>query len=192
MQLNHGRGQTSVMHLVDECCYTEVVEPAPLKAPEPGMSVEELEVIEAHVAKKLLEQNGWAILAELHRNCLTQLGLTKFFVLPVIATMDEIKVRLGDHADEFETAFDQLREDIEAASASVLELASMHTTRTETPVAEELTEIEALADLYNTMLNQLDTVIGQKMLSQLAVLQEYGISADNLTNVYNTIVAPQQ
>jgi hypothetical protein len=210
----HARGETSALVQIDELPYyatgqaTNVVldkeqdivlvqepthfgaeEDPVLKGPEKGMSVEELTKFESEIAAKLLEQNGWEILAELARNAAEQIGVTKCYVLPIIYAMDDVLAKLGEHAEQFEQAFAELRGNIDQAAQALLTLTKQHQDKRGVPQAEDYEVVAILADGYNNLLHQFDTSVGTMMLKQMEDLEQFGINGEYLFEVYQKVEA---
>lgn len=183
------RGGTSAIAHIDELGYlgqppAEHGVGEGIEAPSEMMSPEQLTAVEAHIATKMLEQNGWAILDELFRTTGEAIGHTKFYVLPTLVSLPKIKEALGEHGESFVTMFTELQGDIETISQTLLSLRKEHAGKVHLPTADEFVTISNLADAYNNLMHQLDLVVGQKVLDQLAILDVVGLGSDHLAEVY--------
>lgn len=132
------------------------------------------------VAEKLLAANGWSILSKLAMIIVELIQTTQLYVLPVFASIEEIKPQLGEQGEAFVERFDILRSDLADISELVVALSRRHAGRDGEVAAEDMDLVSELTSGYSNIQTQMETKVGPEMMDQLAILEAAGISAEYL------------
>lgn len=148
----------------------------------PNMSVEEQDklreemlTMQATVANEALKSPvGWDIITGLAKVGSGKLLATSAFVIPVMASAEQINADLPD-AEGFQKSFKVLREDIRASAEAIKALAVQHQGRTGEPLDIELPLLFELSNNYNDEITRIETVIDPLILSLCDQLRDGGI-----------------
>lgn len=130
----------------------------------------------ATVARELIKQSGWSIVAELAGAVAQGLNSTSLVVYPISVKLDEYKALLTD-PEGFEAKYNTLRKDVLNMSAVMVELYKHHEGKTGAPATEEeLVLCNGLTLGYSTLQGTLESAIHPLMLNIVSELEAVGIT----------------
>lgn len=135
----------------------------------------EMLVMQSTVADQALKSPvGWDIINGLAKVGSGKLLATSAFVIPVMASAEQINADLPD-AEGFQKSFKALQQDIRASGLALKALTVQHQGRTGEPLDTELPLLFSLSNDYNDEITRIETVIDPLILSLCDQLRAGGI-----------------
>lgn len=136
---------------------------------------EEMLVMQSTVAEEVLKSPvGWDIITGLAKVGGGKLLATSAFVIPVMASAEQINAELPD-AEGFQKSFKSLREDIRTSADAIKALGTKHKGRSGEPLDIELPLLFELSASYNDEITRIETVIDPLIMSLCDQLRDGGI-----------------
>jgi hypothetical protein len=146
----------------------------------PEMSREMAVAVQSSVADKLLQAKGWDILKQLFLITSELLQTTQLFVYPVIAEIELVKEKMGEHFEAFDKDFTALKEDLATMSGALVALSKQHEGKEGTVHADDHMLVVELASGYSNLQTQMETKVGPELMKQMSLLEAAGVGADVL------------
>lgn len=129
----------------------------------------------SEAASELLAQDGWNIVHALHGAALDSINQTALFTLPVMANLDEYKLKLTD-AEGFEKRFATLSNDVTQVMVVVKALGAKSLDKKGKPTQADLELISKLTMDYSRVQSHIEQAIQPLILVLVEELEAVGIT----------------
>lgn len=129
----------------------------------------------SEAATELLNQDGWSIVRQLHAASLEAINQTGLVVLPVMANMEEYKLKLSDPVG-FEKRFATLSNDITHLMVAVKALGERSADKKGKPTPAELDTIGKLTMDYTKIQGHIEAAVQPLILVLVEELEAAGIT----------------
>jgi hypothetical protein len=126
-------------------------------------------------ATALLQQDGWAIVRELHAAALDSISQTGLAVLPIMANLDDYKLILKDPVG-FEQRFETLSNDISMVMVTAKALGAKSEGKTGKPNAADIELISSLTMDYTKVQGYIERSIQPLILVLIDELEAVGVT----------------
>lgn len=136
------------------------------------------------VAERLLEAQGWDIIAQLFKITSQMVQTTSMYVLPVITEEELIREKLGEYYEAFAQSFQLLRDDLGTMTELLIALSKRHEGRAGAVAEEDNILVTEIALGYSKLQTQMEDQVGPEMFKQMQQLEAAGVGADVLLEAF--------
>lgn len=129
----------------------------------------------AEASEQLLQQDGWSIVREMHASVLDSINQTGLVVLPIMANLDDYKLKLKD-PQGFEQRFQTLSDDITSIMGTASVLGAQSEGKTGKPTEAEISQISGLTMAYTKVQGYIERTVQPLILVLVDELEAVGIT----------------